>query len=243
MEEYTVSFEPGPLGIVLNTEGGRSFIKSVVPDGQAAQRGVKEGDSLLTVAGAALAGLSHDEVLNLIRAAARPMAIGFSRAGERGGGGDAGAAAAAAVKKAGSFMKGLLGAGVQAIAGVEKLVGGAVDTTTMRATVRFFMCVCLLACLFFSPLPFYSLPPHTVSATPQKVAAQAVQSTRRLALTEMAGSFRGFSMGEGDALAALASGEGAEGLGAFAAANEAQLGALRAGNDATAALCVPAART
>jgi hypothetical protein len=137
MDEYTVSFPVGALGIVLNTESGRSFIKSLVPDGQASVLGVREGDQLLSVAGSPVAGVSHDDVLGLIRAASRPMPLGFSRAGARGGGAVGGSdAAAAAMKKAGTFMKGLLGAGVQAIAGVEKLVGSAVDTTALRATVR-----------------------------------------------------------------------------------------------------------
>ena len=144
-ESITFTFPAGPLGVVLNTEAGRSFIRSLVAEGAAATLGVREGDHLLAVAGAPVAGLSHDEVLNLIRAAARPMALVFQRGGGSSGGsssgsssgGGAGGDAAAAMKKAGTFMKGLLGAGVQAIAGVEKLVGGAVDTTTMRATVRF----------------------------------------------------------------------------------------------------------
>ena len=155
--------QDGPMGLVLSD---RRTITSTAPGGQAARGGIEVDDVLTAINGAALeAGLTHEETIGRIKACGRPLRLTFVRPSSA-----AAAAAAAApaaptafaklfnpkvpnaaqvaqgVKAAGSFMKGLLGAGVQAIAGVDKIIGnavvGAVDASTRQASVR---CVAGLA--------------------------------------------------------------------------------------------------
>ena len=65
----------------------------------------------------------------------------------------------------------------------------------------------------------------------QQLTAQALQSTRRLNLTEMAGSLRALGSKDGSPLALTEADEGSSALRAYSEASEAQLDAVRAGTD------------
>lgn len=118
----------GPLGLALSTT---CSILNVAPGGQAEAAGVKAGDSLTHVAGTACEGLEHDAVLGLIRAAARPLTLTFSRPAP-----PPKAAGGSGLARAGTFMKGLLSTGVQVIQGVEKVIDKVVDDNAKHAKVR-----------------------------------------------------------------------------------------------------------
>lgn len=146
-QEYDALMQEGPMGLVLSD---RRVITSLVPEGQAARAGILIGDVLSAVNGDTVAGLSHEETINKIKACERPLRLTFVRpaAGPQPTAFSSlfnpkmpnAAQVSQGVKAAGSFMKGLLGASVQVIAGMDKMIGGAVvgavDVSTRQATVR-----------------------------------------------------------------------------------------------------------
>ena len=73
----------------------------------------------------------------------------------------------------------------------------------------------------------------------QQLTAQALHSTRRLNLAEMAGSLRALTTKDGGALVLTEADEGSAALRAYSEASEAQLDAVRAGTDRIIKLCVP----
>ena len=147
-QEYDALMQEGPMGLVLSD---RRVITSLVPEGQAARGGILIGDILTAVNGDSVAGLSHEETINKIKACERPLRLTLVRpaAGPQQPTAFSSlfnpkmpnaAQVSKGVKAAGSFMKDLLGASVQVIAGMDKMIGGAVvgavDVSTRQASVR-----------------------------------------------------------------------------------------------------------
>eukprot|EP00937_MAST-01D_sp_MAST-1D-sp2_P001368 g1368.t1 len=83
--DYEVSFGPGGLGLVLEeTEGGRRVIvKQLVQGGRAAQGGVQIGDEVVALNGRSTAGQGFEGTLRMLKAASRPMSIGFRNSGRQ----------------------------------------------------------------------------------------------------------------------------------------------------------------
>ena len=106
-------------------------------------------------------GMDHDNVLNLIKGAGRPLTLTFSR-NENSPSNDntssssststattgsttstapnisslaSAVNAAQAVKKAGSLMKGILGAGVQVVKAFDRVIDKAIDDSAKQAKV------------------------------------------------------------------------------------------------------------
>jgi len=151
-KRFEVVFNEGPMGLVITDT---NIIKSTVAGGQAAMGGVSPGDHLVEVNGESVKGLVHDDMVEKIKAVGRPVRLTFERSGdiaEEEATGGTGAAptmrtrfvpklmsaseAAGAVKKAGTFMKGLLGSGINVIAGLDKMVGNALDVSIGKGAVR-----------------------------------------------------------------------------------------------------------
>ena len=146
-KRFEVVFNEGPMGLVITDT---NIIKSTVAGGQAAMGGVSPGDHLVEVNGESVKGLVHDDMVEKIKAVGRPVRLTFERSVDIAGG--TGAApttrtrfvpklmsaseAAGAVKKAGTFMKGLLGSGINVIAGLDKMVGNALDVSIGKGAVR-----------------------------------------------------------------------------------------------------------
>jgi hypothetical protein len=147
LQEFDVLMQDGPMGLVLSD---RRVITSLVPEGQAARAGVAVEDVLSAVNGASVAALSHDETIGMIKACERPLRLTFVRPAAPlpptafsklfNPKMPNAAQVTKGVQAAGSFMKGLLGASVQVIAGMDKMIGGAVvgavDASTRQASVR-----------------------------------------------------------------------------------------------------------
>ena len=145
-----MTMQAGPMGMNLSNT---RVISSVAADGQAAGGGVQVNDVLCAVAGESVLALSYDDVLRRIREGTRPLRLTFVRPAPAQAAPPPPTAFASlfnpklpnaasmtqGVKAAGSFMKGLLGASVQVIAGMDKIIGGAVvgavDASTRQASV------------------------------------------------------------------------------------------------------------
>jgi hypothetical protein len=152
LQEFDVLFNEGPMGLVVSD---RKVITSVVPDGQASKGGVAADDLLIGLNGESLSTLTYDETIGKIKASGRPLRLSFSRPSSAAPAASKPTAFSAlfnpkpqaaakelqkAAGAAGSFMKGLLKGGVQAIAEMDKIIGGAVvgavDASTRQASVR-----------------------------------------------------------------------------------------------------------
>lgn len=175
VQTFDALFAEGSLGLVLLDT---NQVKAVVEGGQAATLGVVGEDLLVEVNGESIDGLVHEAVVEKIKAAGRPIRLTFARPSSLAAASNPGALArlprlklpsaseaAGAVKKAGNFMKGLLGAGIQVIAGMDKIVGGALDASIGKGAVSALSLCCTHhpACFSFTPLtPFsiFSPPPN-----------------------------------------------------------------------------------
>ena len=224
---------PGPLGLSLSSDNA---IVVVSEGGQAAAAGVLIGDSLTHVAGAPCAGLDHDAVLGLIRAAERPLALTFLRApAPAADAPKAGAVAAKSLARAGTFMKGLLSTGAQVLQGVEKVIDKVVDDSAKQAKVRNFLHAGgrWEALISLDPPPHLA---HLLSAAQQAVVL-ARANTRRLALSDAALNLRALASRDG-AFALTEDDARFEGVRAFMEHGEGRLALVRAGNDASIKMCV-----
>ena len=79
---YTVSFAPGPIGLVFETDfyAMSLVVKTVVEPGQAYTAGsVQPGDVLHRANGAALDGKPFDEIMRLLRELPRPLCLEFEK--------------------------------------------------------------------------------------------------------------------------------------------------------------------
>jgi hypothetical protein len=145
----TAVFAAGPLGLALSHSNA---LVNVAPGGQAESQGLKPGDTLSLVEGRPVKGLAHEDVLAAIKGCGRPMTLVFVRAdaaeapaaaavAAEGGAGGAPAKladtvkAAQAVKRAGSLMKGFLGAGVQVVKAFDRALDKAIDDSARQAKV------------------------------------------------------------------------------------------------------------
>ena len=145
VQSFDALFAEGSLGLVLLDT---NQVKATTEGGQAEKLGVHPDDVLVEVNGEPIEGLAHEAVVDKIKAAGRPIRLTFARPSSPAAASNpAGLArlprlklpsaseAAGAVKKAGNFMKGLLGAGIQVIAGMDKIVGGALDASIGKGAV------------------------------------------------------------------------------------------------------------
>lgn len=145
-------FNPGPLGLSLSRE---NVVVNIVGSGQAETLGIQLNDALIMVGTTDVKGMVHEEVLNLIKSAGRPLTLTFSRGDSNASENTSSSAtptttnsttpnlptmtstvtAAQAVKKAGSLMKGILGAGVQVVKAFDRVIDKAIDDSAKQAKV------------------------------------------------------------------------------------------------------------
>lgn len=133
LQRWDFSFPEGPLGISL---GNDRSIGKVFEGSTAGQAGVLAGDVLTHVAGKDVSAIHYAEVLNLIKAAPRPVVLSFLRNGPASPGAHAHAprasiaSAKTAVRKAGSYVKGFLDSSVKIVQAFDKAIDRAIDDST-----------------------------------------------------------------------------------------------------------------
>ena len=81
-QTYCVKFKRGPLGMGIDPKrsSAGSYVSSVVPGGQAdASMQIQEGDTLISVGKENITQISHENVVQMLRKAKRPLVITFQR--------------------------------------------------------------------------------------------------------------------------------------------------------------------
>jgi hypothetical protein len=121
----------GPMGLNLSPD---NRVVSVVQGGLGDAVGIRAGDAIVRVADASVVDKEHAEVLALIKASGRPLRLTVSRVPQT-------SAAKSASTAAGALFKGILGAAVQGMKGIDSIVGSTIDGSVRQATVRcFYFC-------------------------------------------------------------------------------------------------------
>ena len=76
--DIDAEFEDGPLGIGLSAKGGRVYVKSVAPGGQADRQGIAVGDVIAAVEGEMASQFTPKQVVTCLKKAERPLELTLS---------------------------------------------------------------------------------------------------------------------------------------------------------------------